>query len=464
VVRSLALLFSLSILVATVPIVPIAESRTYFVDALNGNDFNPGTSSAPWKTIQKAADTISAGSVAHVRAGTYNERVIVTRSGSHGAFVTFEAQGNVVMQGFTIYADYVRVIGFEITNSNIVSPHGTGVAALGRFNEIRNNRIHDLLLGEGIWLMAGANRPAGLTGNNTVEGNRIVRARVAGILAEDTNDLITDNDISHTIQNPPGAPPRPGADADGIRFFGSGHTFRRNYIHDITLKDVGNTNPHIDAFQTWGPCSNMLLEENMIWQMESPDQGVTIEGLIQPVGNITIRNNVFMTSGTGYAPAVLAGGAGLVTNVSIVNNTMVALNGPSDYAFWLFSNLSGGVVENNAIYDYGTSSTHYIRIDPGASGLDIGFNSISKSNGQAPAGSPYPGDLWMVDPEFVNFARRNFHLKSTSPLIHAGTPLSIVPIDFDGRSRPRGVLYDIGAFQYRNRRTSRGDEPEDPEH
>src|SRR6267378_2041410 len=106
-VRSLVLLFSLSIVAATVP---IPESRTYFVDASNGNDFNPGTSSAPWKTIQKAADTIAAGSVAHVRTGTYNERVIVTRSGSHRAFVTFEAQGNVVMQGFTIYADYVRVI------------------------------------------------------------------------------------------------------------------------------------------------------------------------------------------------------------------------------------------------------------------------------------------------------------------------------------------------------------------
>src|SRR5437879_9349594 len=111
IVRSPALLIALSILAATLA---GEESRSYFVDALYGNDFNPGTSSAPWKTIQKAADTIAAGSVAHVRAGIYNERVIVTRSGSHRAFVTFEAQGNVVMHGFTIYADYVRVIGFEI--------------------------------------------------------------------------------------------------------------------------------------------------------------------------------------------------------------------------------------------------------------------------------------------------------------------------------------------------------------
>src|SRR5207253_8877140 len=124
-VRSLVLLFSLSILAATLSIWALTltsgESGSYFIDALDGNDFNPGTSSAPWKTIQKAADTIAAGSVAHVRAGTYDERVIVTKSGSRGAFITFHAQGTVVMQGFTIYADYVRVIGFEITNSNITS-------------------------------------------------------------------------------------------------------------------------------------------------------------------------------------------------------------------------------------------------------------------------------------------------------------------------------------------------------
>ena len=36
--------------------------------------------------------------------------------------------------------------------------------------------------------------------------------------------------------------------------------------------------------------------------MESPDQGITIEGKYQPVGGIVIRNNVFMSCGTGYNP------------------------------------------------------------------------------------------------------------------------------------------------------------------
>jgi parallel beta-helix repeat protein len=439
-------------LLLIVPFVIVAmapqESGSYYVDGVNGNDSNPGTASAPWQTIQKAADTAAGGSVVTVRAGTYNEHVEVTRSGSSGALTTFQAEGTVVMQGFTITANYVRVIGFEITNSNTTYGDGNGVAVQGSFNEIRNNYVHDLIFGEGIWLYGGSNRDASFTSNNIVSGNRIVQARIAGILVEGTNSLIENNDISNTIQNPPGAPPRDNPDADGIRFFGSGHVIRGNYIHNISLADPGNTSPHIDGFQTWGPCTNMVIEQNVVWQAESPDQGMIIEGVVQPVGNIVIRNNVFMTNGAAYAPAVLAGGQGLVSNISIVNNTMVALTGPTEYAIWLLSNLSGASIRNNAIYDHGNSSTPYVRIDTGAAGVDIGFNSISKSDGQPPAGSPYPGDLWMVNPQFVDFAGHDFHLKSGSPLIDVGSLLSIVTNDFDGLLRPFGAVHDIGAFEW----------------
>jgi hypothetical protein len=420
----------------------------YYVDAGHGDDANPGTASAPWKTIQKAANSIEGGGQVNVNAGTYDEQVTVSRSGSAGAFLTFQAQGNVVMQGFIILADYVRIVGFEITNSNVDYETGNGVAVLGRFNEIRNNYIHDLLFGEGIWLYGGPSKDSSLTSNNLVIGNRIARARIAAILVEGVNNVIDGNDISHTVQDPPGSPPRMGADADGIRFFGSGHILRHNYIHNITIDDVGNTNPHIDAFQTWGPSTNITIEQNEVWQIGQHDQGIIIEGLVQPVDNIMIRNNVFMTNGTGYAPAVLAGDNGPVTNVHIVNNTMVALNGPAEFAIWLFANLNGAVIRNNAIHDHGNVSQPYIRIDPGASSLDIGFNAISKTDGLPPAGSPYPGDLWMIDPRFLSIVDHDFRLLPGSPLIDAGSFLPDVLNDFDSLTRPIGGVMDIGAFEY----------------
>src|SRR2546427_1311807 len=84
----------------------IGNGPVYYVDAASGDDSNPGTLSAPWKTIQRAAYTAQGGSVVDVKSGVYNERVFLTISGSPGAPVTFQADGTVVTRGFTIYADY----------------------------------------------------------------------------------------------------------------------------------------------------------------------------------------------------------------------------------------------------------------------------------------------------------------------------------------------------------------------
>src|SRR6185369_2246629 len=174
-----------------------------------------------------------------------------------------------------------------------------------------NTYIHDTNA-EAIYI---ANTSSG----DVVRSNRIVNAIDAGIYVQGKDHLIISNDISHTVQIHGGM--TKAGDADGIRFFGSGSTFRKNYIHDITMTDAGNRNPHIDAFQTWGPCEDMVIEQNTIL-LDGTGQGTTIEGMSQPTGNITIRNNLFMTTGTGYSPAVNAGDEGLVTNVNIVNNTM----------------------------------------------------------------------------------------------------------------------------------------------
>ncbi|HYR88210.1 MAG TPA: right-handed parallel beta-helix repeat-containing protein [Terriglobia bacterium] len=415
-------------------------AEVYYVDT-TGSDSNSGTSASPWKTIQKAANTLKGAEKVVVKAGSYSERVQITNSGSSEALITLQAQGTVVMQGFNLKGNYIKVDGFEVANvpGNNLFNRGlsSGVYISGSFNEVSNNYIHGTNAA-GIYLTTESSL-------NTLTSNRIVSAVEAGIYVQGTNHMVASNDISHTVQTHPGM--TNSADADGIRFFGSGSTFRKNYIHDITLADAGNADPHIDAFQTWGPASDMIIEQNTILQMESPDQGIIIEGLTQPVDNITVRNNIFMANGTGYAPAVLAGDMGPVSNIYIVNNTMVALNGPSEYAIWLFKNLKSAVIKNNAIYDHGNSREPYIRVEAGATGLDIGMNSISKSDGKPPAGSPYPGDLWMVNPQFVNFVQRNFRLRSTSPLIDAGALLSVVPDDFEGNSRLVGN--DIGAYEIR---------------
>jgi parallel beta-helix repeat protein len=412
-------------------------SGAYYVST-SGNDSNPGTSAFPWRTIQKAASTLTAGQTVIVSAGTYNERINAARSGGPAGLITFQANGTVIVQGFIIQSSYVKVTGFEIANAPGTGwsdrMNGAGIFLSGSYNTVSGNYIHHTPAA-GIYFASAA-------GNNNISGNRIEYGVECGIYINGANNLIEANDISHTRSIG-------GSDADGVRFFGSGNIVRKNKVHDIILSDSPGQSPHIDAFQTWGPASNYVFEQNFIDKQPAQQQGFTIEGIYQPVGDITIRNNVFVTRGTGYQPNVNVGDMGPVTNVTIANNTMVAMNGAAEYAIWVFRNLNGAVIKNNAIYDHGNSSSPYIRVDSGATNLDIGFNSISKSNGLAPAGFAYPGDLWMVSPLFAGMSALDFHLQPASPLLNRGINLPQVTSDYDGVSRPQQLMTDIGAFEYK---------------
>jgi parallel beta-helix repeat protein len=408
----------------------------YYVSA-SGNDSNPGTSSSPWRTIQKAANTVSPGQTVVVNAGNYAERVSMTRSGSSASPITFKTSGTVVMQGFNIQASYIKVIGFEITNTPGTSPtdrsRGSGVYLSGAGNEVSSNYIHDTVAA-GIYMTSSAS-------NTILRNNKIAYAVECAIYINGSGNLVELNDLSHTRSVS-------GSDADGVRFFGSNNIVRQNYVHDIILSDSPGQSPHIDSFQTWGPASNYIFEQNLIDKQPSQQQGFTIEGLTLPVGNITIRNNIFITRGSGYQPNINTGDLGTVTNTVIVNNTMVSLNSQVEYAVWIFRYQSGVVVRNNSFYNHGNSSSNYVRVDSGASGLDIGFNSVYNSSGSGPAGTRYSGDLFMVNPQFVNVNQLNFKLQPTSPLIDRGTNLSSVPNDYDGSPRPYGTLMDLGAYEY----------------
>ena len=89
---------------------PTVPARTVYHVAATGNDSTGNASAArPWRTIQKAADSVPGGASVHVAAGTYNERVTVPAacSGSAADPTEFIADGAVVVsQGFVVNADY----------------------------------------------------------------------------------------------------------------------------------------------------------------------------------------------------------------------------------------------------------------------------------------------------------------------------------------------------------------------
>jgi Right handed beta helix region/Protein of unknown function (DUF1565) len=73
-------------------------SKTYTV-ATNGSDTNPGTATAPFRTIGKAVSVVQPGQEIQVQPGTYYESIDTPRSGASGAFIHLTGQPGAILDG-----------------------------------------------------------------------------------------------------------------------------------------------------------------------------------------------------------------------------------------------------------------------------------------------------------------------------------------------------------------------------
>jgi len=83
----------LVLLPALLALTPVCFAKNFYV-SIDGNDANPGTLALPWRSIQKAADSLAPGDTAHVRGGTYRETVSLKVSGRSGLPITLRNYRN----------------------------------------------------------------------------------------------------------------------------------------------------------------------------------------------------------------------------------------------------------------------------------------------------------------------------------------------------------------------------------
>ncbi len=69
----------------------VAAGPKYFVDAARGEDANPGTEAAPWKTVQHGLRHLEPGDTLYLRGGVYYEKLHLLRSGTEEAPITIAA-------------------------------------------------------------------------------------------------------------------------------------------------------------------------------------------------------------------------------------------------------------------------------------------------------------------------------------------------------------------------------------
>jgi len=489
------ILVSVIILLTLGPAHPVAEAagdNTYYV-ATNGNDSNPGTLSQPWRTIQHAVDTVSAGDTIVVREGTYHESVNFSVSGQEGSPIMLTAhQDELVIidggeypalgdqtstqhwtiEGFTLDSDAGLTIDlgdwvrYQTHHWIIRDNHIIGsVGIYGSYNTIEGNEIDGSQhkgyeYGVRDWTEASH--------HNLYKNNHIHDFYDRGIWSMYfAHDSIFEANHIHDIGGQ-------GIDLDGFSTVVWRHTVRNNHIHDCGQKGIALEN----AFET-------VVENNVVHDIasmgievinyggevgaqentedrckvggESGQYGDT-DGDNDCRGNITgniIRQNLIYNIGsTGGICVWYAGGVSILGNtVSVGPNDGVAAIIIDDGQYCPEIRMQGNIIlgyntctvnvnstnsltqdSHNLIYQSGTPCAYYT----GGGGYSLAQYQAMTGKGQGSVAA---------DARFVDPSGNDFHLLWNSPAIDGGIAIGL-STDLDGWYRPQGLDYDMGAYEF----------------
>ena len=488
-VRFLAI-FTLSMCVAGAA----AQPNSSFYVSTNGNDSNPGTETAPWRSIQHAADTVHAGSTVNVRGGIYEELVSINVSGNASdGFITFKSypgetailDGTHLTPGarsgmLTIHnQSYVRIEGFEIRNyrtaEHQLAPLGISVTGAGSHIELLKNNVHHIeqtfdgrdgpghgANGFGI-AVYGTDAKTPIT-DLIIDGNQVHHLKTGSSESLVVNGNVTNFRITHNVvhdNNNIGidvigferTAPDPAVDQarDGL--------VSGNLVYNITSRGnpaYGDEQSSDGIYVDGG--TRILIEQNVVHNV---DFGIEMasEHQNRATSYITARNNLIYHCNTagvsigGYAPE-----RGRTDHTAVVNNTLYENDtaGTGSGEFQMQWNMADNIFENNIVYagphclivrnrsqpakDRPTNTIdhnlYYCASGPqtstwaGASTTVTGFDKYVESTGNDIHSS-------FSDPHFVDPARRTFIWNRVPLSIVAGTNsgMPVGELDLDGSLR-----------------------------
>ena len=456
----------------------------------SGNDSNAGTASAPFKTVQKALDTVKAGQTIYLRAGTYTALNTFKSSGTEGNYITLRnypcEKPYLTMTAGSSGAilhldgnDYIRIEGLEI--GGLSSDIAQGILLDGNENHviIRNNDIHNLV----------TTKPGE---NDNGEANAILCYGEGKTEEDSINNICIENNLVHN--NTTGW-------CESVSVTGNA-----KYVNIINNTVYDNTNIGIDFYGNAGYCSIPSLDQprycvaagNVIYGSicgYAECAGLYVDGARDivlennishdnmygieigseelqadyPVKNIIARNNLVYNNSAG---GIRVGGydrnkTGYVTATKIYNNTVV--NNGEGEGGWngelCFVKCDGVDVRNNIVYkdnkNYpmigGDLAKEYVKnvtfsnnvfYNPlGAEEIYFEFAKGS-AEGIAAFNAQTDGNDSFGKPDF----NADYSLKSGSYGIDAGSDVSKdmgTLTDLANNSRIINTI-DLGAFEYQD--------------
>ena len=407
---------------------------THYV-ATTGNNGNIGSQESPWLTIGYAASQTTPGDIVRVQAGTYDEHVDMSTSGTSNSWITYVADGQAICRGFDLNGrDYIRIIGFEIVHvEDGAEAHGITLDGSSCI-DIIDNYIHDVEFdairgGYGV-----ANSYITVRGNiidyiGHIEGEADGwHGNAAVVRASYPNDhhwLIEYNTASRC--------------GDYALSYGENAVVRNNYFHDFN-NAYWNNEPsiHSDIFQPGSDglqvkARNQVYERNFCGDAPGADAhfGIWQDTVEAGDTNIVIRGNVayhFGSTGIGVKST---------DKVSTHNNTFykICQDTPGTViAFYRTVSDPGQSYAvncsavNTILYDYGASDSGNAIVSYTTANLshNIGYMAGSESSYVS------TDDPLFVDP---TSPARDFRLQFGSPAIGRGTHMvSITSADGSGNT------------------------------
>ena len=279
----------------------------------------------------------------------------------------------------------------------------------------------------------------------TIRNNVMDNNATWGILTGFSDDVLIENNVaSHS------------GTQHGIYFSDSGDrpTIRGNILFsnggcgiqlNASLGDGGD-----------GIISNPLIENNMIYDNgRIGGAGINLDGV---VGG-TIRNNLLYNNHAGGLVLYMFNGAVPSTDNLVENNT-IAMPTDGRWAVNIGTASVRNTLLNNIIV---TASTYRGAIEisnDSLPGLKSDYNAVSNlftiddaarpnlAQWQATTGQDLHSFVSTPASLFLNSAANDYHLATTSPAIDTGTSITASGTDLEGKPRPSGHGYDIGAYFY----------------
>lgn len=370
-----------------------------------GNDADSGTKDKPYKTIQKALDTVKAGGTIYVREGIYSALNTFSSSGKKDKYITLrnypgeKPRLTMTHEDGAIISldgnDYIIIEGFEICDFSSAIAYGILLDSDESNIIIRNNKIHDicttdpsengeanaiLCYGEGTTEDAAINNI--LIENNDIYNNTTGMSEAISVAGnakyvDIVNNTVHDNtNIGIDFYGNAGYCPVPALDQP--RFC----TAARNIVYNSKCDYAECAGIYVDGAR------DIVVEENEVYDnMYGIEIGSEELNPDFPVKNVIVRNNLIYDNPFG---GIRAGGfdvetTGYVTDTRIYNNTLIN-NGEGDGGWngeLCFLKCDGIEVKNNIVY---TDSDEYPLIGGDLSGEYVRNVTFENNTYYSPSG------------------------------------------------------------------------------